>query len=154
MKTKLVLKYHNIVNDLLHKFDIDAKWSETGVPEPDGPYKTYWWSEPDDREVCIPKPKNIYRFMVCLHEIGHVVKKLRKHQYWQEYVAEKWAIETAKLYGIKSAYYEKRAAAMLVGYIKSDIATRAIRPDGIKPEVIKFIRKNKIRLTKKQLSIL
>lgn len=62
------------------------------------------------REVKIPEAKNIEKFCVALHEIGHIILKVRsKPSYEQEYYAEKFAIETANALGYDTTEYAERA---------------------------------------------
>jgi hypothetical protein len=142
--------YKNIVNELLEKYDVSPNWSTNGESAPNDP-NMHWWSMPDEKEVLIPKPTDIYKFMVCLHEIGHCVKGLRKLFHVEEYVAECWAIATAKKYGIESTMYEKKAASDLIKAIKSDIAAGKIHLHKINPEIKSWIKKRGIKYEIKKL---
>ncbi len=59
------------------------------------------------RGVIIPHPENVQKFLVCIHEIGHIVnnwsyRKMSKHRC--EFLTEKWTIRQAKLYQIDTMY--------------------------------------------------
>lgn len=74
-----------------------------------------------NRSVRIPKSVDVERFCVSLHEIGHIVKQAVKSRMplWKsEYVAEMFAIDTAKSHGVDTSKYEKRAC----GYIAMNLA--------------------------------
>lgn len=71
----------------------------------------------ESKQIIIPEPKDIDRFCVAMHEIGHVVKEASKSKmklYQAEYLAEMYAIEQAKLLGFDSSGYEERARRYLI----------------------------------------
>lgn len=135
--------YKPIIKELCAKYDIQPKWSDKGAYSPStGPY---WWADPEDRVILIPNPKTAYRFLICLHEIGHVLRGFRNTAYMEEFVAEEWAIKTASKFGVKSTKYEKAAAHLLLAYIKSDIYRGKTSKKRISKKVKKFIQKRNIR---------
>jgi hypothetical protein len=136
-------RYKQILNELIGKHGITViKWSMHGdISEDWAGKRRYWWAEIDDREVVIPRPDTSHRFMIALHEIGHCVRGERKYLHREEYVAEKWAIDTAKSYGIKCNRYEKNAAKWVLRCIKSDIANNYITEDNVSTPIKKWIKK-------------
>ena len=55
----------------------------------------------DEREIIIPYIHNVNNFLICIHEIGHVVNgwsyhKMTRHRC--EFLTEKWTLQQAKKY--------------------------------------------------------
>lgn len=135
--------YQPIVNHTLKQYGITALWDDRGELI-DGAY--CWWSDIEEKEVLIPKPTNAYKFMVCLHEIGHCVAGRRRLAHMEELVAEEWALRTAKRFGITQvSHYKKLAAKLLLRYIKNDISAGHINSRKINKRVKRFITKTGIK---------
>lgn len=102
----IVLNYCNIhnINILPQRFStaVGRAWIETN-------------------HIKIPYIDSVEDFLVCLHEIGHIVtgKKIDADtpDYIFEYLADKWAIDTAKKHGIINKKYEMRAKWYVLSYI-------------------------------------
>jgi len=75
----------------------------------------------DSKEIKIPVIDSIEDFLVCLHEIGHIVTGQKiddsSPDYMFEYLADKWAIDTAKKHGIYNFKYEMRAKWYVLQFI-------------------------------------
>lgn len=134
--------YKPIIKELCEKYDIHPKWNDKGHHSNE--FGPYWWADPEDREILIPNPTTSYRFLICLHEIAHVLKGFRSLSYMEEFLAEEWAIKTAAKYGVKSPRYERAAADLLVCYIKSDIYQGKTSPKRISRKVKSWIQKRKV----------
>lgn len=134
--------YKPIIKELCKKYDIRPRWNDSGAYDPKvGPY---WWADPEDRVILIPNPKTSYQFLICLHEIGHVLRGFRNTCYMEEFVAEEWAIREAAKHGVSSPKYEKTAAHLLLAYIKHDIHRGRTSKKRISVKVKKFIKKRKV----------
>ncbi len=71
------------------------------------------------KRIGIPKPINIVKFCICLHEIKHVIDGDKWNRIFiQEYHCEKYSIEIAKSLGFDTSGYEKISR----GYILMQIA--------------------------------
>ena len=87
-------------------------------------------------------PKNIdsaEKALTALHEIGHIVNGDRSPRYYDEYLAERFAIRTAKLYGIVCDDYEFGAKCYVMWFICDDLKKKNISLNKIKPSVIRFV---------------
>lgn len=75
----------------------------------------------ESKEIKIPVIDSIEDFFVCLHEIGHIItgQKLDENapDYMFEYLADKWAIDTAKKHGVSNFKYEMRAKWYVLQFI-------------------------------------
>lgn len=132
--------YLPIIKHILKVTGITARWSIKGELH-DG--QLCWWADIDNQEVVIPEPITTYKFMVCLHEIGHVIQGSRKLYHMQELVAEEWALNTAKRFGITMVtVYKKKAAQFLLRYVKDDINAGLVDRKKINKKVRRFITKN------------
>lgn len=88
------INYQRIINDYLKKYDITVvSWSR----------KNYGWAKIDgSRKVKIPHPVDEISFVVCLHEIGHVVTNPPKCTNWlAEYQAAKFVFDECRSLKIK-----------------------------------------------------
>ena len=65
----------------------------------------------ENRLIYIPKKiNNRYQsFMTALHEIGHVVNGKQRYIFYGEYLAERYAIDTAQRYNIDPTLYFESA---------------------------------------------
>lgn len=93
----------------------------------------------ETRTIRIPLPIDEYHFIVCLHEIGHLVKGDRKYSYLAEYHAERWAIERAKKYGVVSAEYEASAKEYILRHIITNTISSDLRVNKIRKEVLAYL---------------
>jgi len=119
------------INKLLNHYKIKVvSWSKTDCGRA-------WVSS---KEVKIPKPTNLMRFCIALHEIGHIVEDATKSKmklYQSEYKAEQFAIREAKSLGFDTTEYEKNAR----GYVTMCIAkghARKLNLDKIEPNIKDF----------------
>ncbi len=60
-----------------------------------------------ERKVIIPKITNIHQFLICIHEIGHIINnwsynKMSKHRC--EFLTEKWTLQQARKYKLDKHY--------------------------------------------------
>lgn len=107
---------------------------------------TQWSAGPNGRawvqsnQVKVPKPTDIERFCVAMHELGHCIKGASKYKmklYKSEFIAEMFAIEQAEQFNWDVTNYKKRAK----GYVIMCIAKghcRKLNLDNIEPEIKKF----------------
>lgn len=89
--------------------------------------------------VKIPKPTNIEKFCVAMHELGHCIKGVNKTDklYDSEYRAEQFAFEQAELFNWDYSEYKRRAK----GYLTMCIAKghcRKLNLDSIPQEIKDF----------------
>jgi len=131
-----------IVKELCKKYDISIRWNDFGDQRKDG--LIYWWADPERRVILVPNPKTAYRFLICLHEIGHIVRGVPNLYYMAEYIAEEWAIKEAAKYGVRSTKYEKKAADLLIAYINHDINNGRTSKKRISKKVKKWIKKRTV----------
>ena len=89
----------------------------------------------------IPKPKTVNKFIICLHEICHIVK-LSEHNrmnvYEYEYDCEMWAMNKAKQFGLDTNEYESRAR----GYVTSCLArgfNRGLNLDRVDEKILDWL---------------
>jgi len=62
------------------------------------------------RSIEIPeKLDNLINFMVALHEVGHIIVGRQKQDFYGEYLAERFAIDTAQKYGYDPKEYFENA---------------------------------------------
>jgi hypothetical protein len=75
----------------------------------------------ESREIKIPVIDSVEDFLVCLHEVGHIVTGQKidstTPDYMFEYLADKWAIDTAMKHGIYNFKYEMRAKWYVLSFI-------------------------------------
>lgn len=94
------IEAENHLNKLLKFYNIRVKaWSKSSCG----------YASQTGREIKIPKPTNIDRFCVALHEVGHIRNGFKGLNYIQEYNAEQYAINEAKKFGVDVSEYEDRA---------------------------------------------
>jgi Zn-dependent peptidase ImmA (M78 family) len=95
-----------------------------------------------ERKVNVPKHLDNYeKALVCLHEIGHIVNGDKEPAYYDEYLAERFAIRTGKKYGIVSPKYERGAGFYVMWHIANDIKKDDLKLSKIKRSAIKFVSK-------------
>jgi len=128
----------------------DSVWAEKYILNELSFYniKVVEWCDSDsglawcvEREVKIPKPTTQNRFMICLHEIFHIVrfsahKGMKVYEY--EFDCEMWAIHKAKTLGIKTKQYEK-AAKGYVAYCFSRAFNRGLNLRNANPSIINWL---------------
>lgn len=91
------------------------------------------------RLIRIPKVTDVKTFMIALHEIGHLVNGRHRYNFYNEYLAEKWAINCAKALHINCTSYVRNAK----GYVLHNLATafnRGLNIDNVPVDVRKFIK--------------
>jgi len=75
------------INKMLKKHNIEVYgWSSTSSGR----------AKVKSRKVKIPKPTNIDRFAVCLHEIFHVISKKGSKSFEKEFYCDMYALDTLK----------------------------------------------------------
>lgn len=96
------------------------------------------------RHIRIPVPHNPLKFLVSLHEIGHVVMGFGSKLYITEYKAEMFAINTALEYGLDK-HYINQYETMAKGYILKSIAighNRGLKLNKLNPKIISWLGYN------------
>ena len=83
-------KYTNTINQLLKEYGITVKKYRSN---------TTGRAFIKENAIVIPNPTGKISFMVALHEIGHCVLGDLKPRHYEEYRAEKWAIDKARELG-------------------------------------------------------
>lgn len=145
--SKVQAKYQKIINELAYKYGIHLNYSHKGEYDTDPFPNYYWWSIQEDREVLIPRPKNIYKFLVALHEFGHIVTRGHNVSYIDEWKAEMWALKTAKKYGFtRTTHYEKYAAKYILKYINLAIKKGELTKKQVRPEIRKWMRERGVTI--------
>lgn len=90
------------------------------------------------RMIKIPKPTNLDRFGVCLHEIYHVIgKKLGTLKFEQEFYCDKYALDIMIKFGLNTDAWIKR----MKWHVLSRMAmahNRGLNHSKIKPEIKEF----------------
>jgi hypothetical protein len=71
-----------------------------------------------DKIIHIPKKLDtVPQFMVALHEIGHIINGYKKPTFYAEYLAERYAIDTAQKFGIDPKEYFENAKKYVKGML-------------------------------------
>ena len=74
---------HQIVDDLMREHNIKLlRWSSSSCGV----------AYINEREIKIPKPNNLDRFAVCLHEIAHILIGNKRPRCLEEYLCDQYAI--------------------------------------------------------------
>ena len=63
---------------------------------------------PGSRKIKIPRPTNIDRFCVCLHEVKHIIDGLTGPSFKLEFDCDMYAMDEAKALGFDVSEWEKR----------------------------------------------
>ena len=88
-----------IVNDLMNEHNITLdKWSSSSCG------RAYF----KERKIKIPKPNNLDRFFVCLHEIKHIIDQRIKPSCLAEFRCDKFALDFCNKLGWTSEMVEAR----------------------------------------------
>ena len=127
-------KYKDIIKKEVKKRGIRVlRWHKPGSV---GTYEAYF----DSRSVRVPEPQDDYHFLICLHEIGHLVTGERMYSYLMEYNAEQWAMKRGKeVYGVVDSIYEVDAKEYVVRCLVADIVARGLKVHQIKQKVLDWI---------------
>jgi len=109
------------------------RWHKPGsVPT----YEAYF----ESRSIRVPDPIDDHHFLICLHEIGHLVTGERNYSYLMEYNAEQWAINRAKeRYNIVDELYIVDAKEYVIRCMIADIVVRGLKINQIKQKVLDWI---------------
>jgi len=96
---------------------------------------------PEKREVKIPAPTTLNRFMICLHEIFHISrfsahKGLKVYEY--EFDCEMWTIQKAKKLGFNTDDYEYRAKGY-VTYCLARAYNRGLNLRKANPSILEWL---------------
>jgi hypothetical protein len=97
-----------------------------------------------NRHIRIPVPHNPLKFLVSLHEIGHVVMGFGSKLYITEYKAEMFAINTALEYGLDKHYVEQYEK-MAKGYVLRAISkgyNHGLKLNKLNPKIISWLGYN------------
>ncbi len=89
------------------------------------------------KEIKIPKPTNVIRFCICMHEIKHIIDGNKGKLYQKEFACEKFAIEQAESLGFDCSIYKEIARRYVVMNIAKGFC-RGLNLKNIEPEIIKF----------------
>lgn len=98
------------------------------------------WARIDTKEVKIPKPTDIDRFCVAMHELGHIIKGACKRDmplFRSEYIAECFALEQAALFNWDITLYKERARRYVIMCISKGHC-RGLNLDSIEQEIKNF----------------
>lgn len=121
-------KAENHLKSLLRRYKIKVKqWSV-------GSNGRAW---PDAQLVKIPKPTDVDRFCVGMHEIKHIIDGIEKKLYQREYACEMFAIEQAESLGFDCADYKERARRYIIMNIAKGHCRR-LDLSKIEPEIREF----------------
>lgn len=96
----------------------------------------------EERAIWVPNLSTPDRFMVTLHEIGHLVVGWSNQIHYAEFKAEKWALNFAKKVGFPAEElrrYEHRARGYILWWIASEYS-EGMKVSAIKPNVKKWIK--------------
>jgi len=89
----------DILNKYLDRYNITVyQWSVTSCG------RAYY----KDKRIKIPKPTNIDRFSVCLHEIKHIIDGRIKPRYISEFRCDKFALDIINDLGWDTEYVRAR----------------------------------------------
>jgi len=96
------------------------------------------------RQIEIPEPTNIDKFLTCLHEIGHIVNDKSSNPLWKsEFIATKFANDYCKKYNIKIPEKSERHIKI---YVKSCICKGLVRNlniDNVDDEILTYAQIDK-----------
>lgn len=127
-------KYYYIIKPLLKQHNIKVKkwtvYSDTDI----------YWADFELRSVTLPIPNCDWSLYVCLHEIGHIVRGSRVHNYLQEYHAEQYALEMLERLNLRGfASMVKSGRKYVLNNILQDIVFYGLNPNAVRPEVRKWL---------------
>jgi hypothetical protein len=94
----------------------------------------------DSREVKIPRPTDIDRFCIAMHELGHIINngdKRRMKLYRSEFIAETYAIKQAADFNWDVTEYRERARWYLIMNVAKGHC-RKLNLDSIEDDVRDF----------------
>lgn len=89
------------------------------------------------KEVKIPRPTDIDRFGVCMHEIKHIIDGIWGKLYQREFACEKFAIEQGQALGFDMSLYAERARRYIIMNIAKGYC-RKLNLANIEPEIRNF----------------
>jgi hypothetical protein len=126
-------KFEQHINQLLSFYGIRVKkWSKSSCGRA--------WD--CNKTVIIPKPTDIDRFCVCLHEIGHIVNPCKSNKNFEkEYAAEMFAINQCRIAGYDCSDYKERARRYIIMNI-SKAHARKLNLKTIPDEIKQFCNIN------------
>ena len=91
-----------------------------------------------NRIIKIPKSLDtVSKFMVALHEIGHILNGNKKPEFYGEYLAERYAIDTAQKFGVDPKEYFENAK-QYVGAMLQKAWNRGLKLSSVPKEVELF----------------
>lgn len=116
------------INSLLKKYKIKvSSWSRTSCG----------YAEWKLKRIKIPKPTNIDRFGVCLHEIKHILDGNKGKRFEQEFYCDLYALNIIKELEYDHVQWEERMRWHSLSRIAM-ATNRGLNLDKIKPEIKKF----------------
>lgn len=123
--------YREILNNYLKTYNVTVeKWlkSLNGTSESDF-----------ESTVKIPYPKTAYKFLIGLHEIGHIVHGRSRHSYLTEYRAERFAITIGEAYNIKCKKYVEDAKHYVFKHLIYELNNNLLSYDNIDETVLQWL---------------
>lgn len=90
------------------------------------------------KEIKIPKPTDVDRFCVCMHEIKHIIDGGGGKLYQREYACEMFAIEQAELLGFNCEIYKERARRYVIMAIAKGHCRRCFDFSKLESKISKF----------------
>ena len=92
-----------------------------------------------EREIITPRPTGKISLLICLHEIAHIVNGEIKPRFKEEYLAEKWAIDTFRKLGMRVPQSYTRRAKRYIHHKVHQAKKRGLKKIG-NQAVYHFIR--------------
>ena len=94
-----------------------------------------YYAYQDTKTVGIPLPNSRLAFLICLHEIGHIVEGEKKFGFYNEYVAEMFVITEAAKWEVDTISYERNAKQYVKKFLVNDWNRGRINIDNINFDV-------------------
>lgn len=96
---------------------------------------------PELRQVKIPQPTTLNRFLICMHEIFHIArfsahKSMKVYEY--EYDCEMWTLMKAKKLGFDTKEYEHRAKGYVM-YCFAKAFNRGLNLDKANKDILNWL---------------
>ena len=118
------------INSLLKKYRIKVcSWSRTSCG----------YAEWKSKRIKIPKPTDVDRFGVCLHEIKHILDGNKGKRFEQEFYCDLYALNIIKEFEYDHVQWEERMRWHSLSRIAM-ASNRGLSLDKIKPEIKEFFK--------------
>jgi hypothetical protein len=124
-------RYEEIAESLLQKHSITVRQyrkSMTGV------------AFIKEREIIVPKPTGKISLLIFCHEIAHIVNGEIKPRYYEEYLAEKWAIDYFHSIGLRVPRSYVQRAKRYINFKVHQVTVRG-RKQSLDNKVYHFIKR-------------